>query len=1163
MGTTTEHSFLCAYTVFVWFLTQGSSLFIPTHGKLMPKDPHVWIGDTLVLTCVITDSSVTENWRHLYFTRNGTRIPDRYITKNASQAVTLRLPDTQIKDETTYYCRVNSSTGPLIVGKQRIHVYRRPVEVKSFECVVHNWAWMKCTWDLGVQYHHPELVNVSLYWVIEVKGNRQSDCPTEHFTNTSCEWKENDGKNSFKPDMTYKMVVEVMNTVMGHSAGRTKVFTIDTRKIVKPAKARELVAQIRSRNTTCLTVKWRNSKKHYTKTCEVNLTSKWNLVEKSWDTTEELVQMVDLCGLYPSAQYRITVRCRPRDYDKFFSDIAEITTTMPEDVPSAAPVLTPGSYRETPCAKQNCRIVTVYWKPVPEKERNGVITAYHISVNGTDVNVKVTNVISNQGEVTLDTDKHYVVRVRASTKVGLSPNVSTLLIQSSSRKPGTPEGFYVKGNGTDRRIVEIFWDKPTVNAESVETYTIYYCQAWKGNKTCRGKDASVDGDLQWVSVPASHTNHSLVLPAVSDDYLFGISADTPKYSSGLIWSMCTYLHNRVPTKSPKSFRFDDEKGDLSLKVRWDRYTCEESGPVLYYNLTYCQQERLIMGKNCLGNTIMIKKGKTEYTLVDLKDQKRYFVSLQAVTEAGLGPATPWINATAVKTGFQMGKGQMIGIAISAIIFLCFALLGLIVCGRRLTKTLLDPPQESIIIPPPLPDPDQFDSYTDIPDYQSAGPSPAVSPTSRTSLLSNGNSTVASTGSDSTGMTDDSCQVFILQRPGNPYLPRGSTKSVDKLGRGSDKKKKKGKKNLPPQGYVKFDTKGDSKSSGSLANGSALTLPSELLRAVPNSSDKDAVVMFTMGKAGPGILEPPVLHSGVSGHNNLLQVPPSQYQQNVMQHVSAKAGGNLKAGSFVSGQEGGSDQILPYIKASDVPNNCVGSAVSLASSGGVQRHTPPLELCSSRDRDLSDYGGYEEPITGPLSASTPIATFPHIQSLERGCGNRDICLDQSYVQRPKLTIDSRSLPSILECGGSHRRNSLEDSDVDSSTLSIGTSNVSVGSVNNQTCTSAVVAGSNGYVAHPNGAPAINVNGYVPVPQCPSPVSKLTMVDGYLRRPDMTSSETNGHGNSLTPVLNGTPKADLSKASCLSVVRPISNYMKDLPAQYFLDPQAFDDLPTTEL
>lgn len=56
---------------------------------------------------------------------------------------------------------------------------------------------------------------------------------------------------------------------------------------------------------------------------------------------------------------------------------------------------------------------------------------------------------------------------------------------------------------------------------------------------------------------------------------------------------------------------------------------------------------------------------------------------------------------------------------------------------------------------------QFDSYTDIPDYLSAGPSPAVSPTSRTSLLSNGNSTVASTGSDSTGLTDDSCQVTVI------------------------------------------------------------------------------------------------------------------------------------------------------------------------------------------------------------------------------------------------------------------------------------------------------------------------------------------------------------------------------------------------------------------
>lgn len=91
----------------------------------MPIDPQVWIGDTLVLNCVITDTGVTESWRDMFFMKNGRQIHDRYITKNATQAITLRLPNIQIEDETTYYCRVNSSTGTLDVGKQRILVYRK------------------------------------------------------------------------------------------------------------------------------------------------------------------------------------------------------------------------------------------------------------------------------------------------------------------------------------------------------------------------------------------------------------------------------------------------------------------------------------------------------------------------------------------------------------------------------------------------------------------------------------------------------------------------------------------------------------------------------------------------------------------------------------------------------------------------------------------------------------------------------------------------------------------------------------------------------------------------------------------------------------------------------------------------------------------------------
>lgn len=60
------------------------------------------------------------------------------------------------------------------------------------------------------------------------RGGQQSDCP--HKTLNSCNWKPNDGQDSFRPDMLYYMVIIVRNNKTGNET-KSKIFHEQTNKI--------------------------------------------------------------------------------------------------------------------------------------------------------------------------------------------------------------------------------------------------------------------------------------------------------------------------------------------------------------------------------------------------------------------------------------------------------------------------------------------------------------------------------------------------------------------------------------------------------------------------------------------------------------------------------------------------------------------------------------------------------------------------------------------------------------------------------------------------------------------------------------------------------------------------------------------------------------------
>lgn len=47
-----------------------------------------------------------------------------------------------------------------------IYVVDEPVPVKKIDCEVYNWQNMTCKWNLRADYVHPELMSITLVFIV-------------------------------------------------------------------------------------------------------------------------------------------------------------------------------------------------------------------------------------------------------------------------------------------------------------------------------------------------------------------------------------------------------------------------------------------------------------------------------------------------------------------------------------------------------------------------------------------------------------------------------------------------------------------------------------------------------------------------------------------------------------------------------------------------------------------------------------------------------------------------------------------------------------------------------------------------------------------------------------------------------------------------------------
>lgn len=153
--------------------------------------------------------------------------------------------------------------------------------------------------------------------------------------------------------------------------------------------------------------------------------------------------------------------------------------------------------------------------------------------------------------------------------------------------------------------------------------------------------------MDWVHVPKNTTIYNVTVPYPSKVYQFAISVNTEKGSSGMIWSSCTVIHNKVLGKMKSVWinRIDSH----FIEVGWKLDCSDRIGIIEGFNIYYCP----IMSPlnvNCNGpmlNSTIKADARTIHGVVNnLKPYTTYMLNVAVLTKSGEGlRSDPLYNTT--------------------------------------------------------------------------------------------------------------------------------------------------------------------------------------------------------------------------------------------------------------------------------------------------------------------------------------------------------------------------------------------------------------------------------------------------------------------------------------------------------------------------------------
>ncbi|XP_013379875.1 uncharacterized protein LOC106151265 isoform X1 [Lingula anatina] len=680
--------------VLLWTLlsTKSCQSYCTQYGELTPLDPYLTENSNYTLNCTL-DQTVIDGIRynssqlHLHSFVPGLNPLPQHTREEPDERTVLfhieAVPNKGRNYENQYYCYAgdNGFLRGKCIGATILHVGPKPQPPTSVSCIVYAQRSMTCSYEIPQQEDA-----VTLLWGVQSRVNRgQVTTPfyCTNFTKTSCTWSGH-GRDSFHANTVYWIALYTNNS-FGHAFAEGDpdipgtYFKVNASLIVKPDPIELRKISSGKRN---LTLEWqessdgqRRNQMAYNYTVHYNCTTPWGGEEVLKREVHKLTK-VKLENLWPDIEYRVGVTAIPviGGYD---SDMKNTLTvrTLP-DAPASPPINRPELfYRDESCGL-NCQNIKLFWQPVLPMDRNGEITHYLVTPNGTSNSMYVDNrAYTYTVEKILSPKEKHTMQLQAITKGGSSP-IAYYYIPSVSEDPPMVKQLAVTKVDNNTKVL-MTWRVP-----DDFTVTLFWCKSTA--EICNESPSwqTISGKNSSFQVPFNGTE-------AFEEFQYAAAVTVNGISGGLTWSQCLYQEGAVPARGPvlKSTSLQPHN---QVTVEWAQMSCEETGSaqVVAYVVEYAYvTEELNCSniKSSVWERVSLDDPETFiWSMEDLEAGKTMCVRVAAKSIVGLGPFS--IPKMVRISGLL--KGEIAGITIGVVVCTVLIILGIILCfksGRNCYK----------------------------------------------------------------------------------------------------------------------------------------------------------------------------------------------------------------------------------------------------------------------------------------------------------------------------------------------------------------------------------------------------------------------------------------------------------------------------------------------
>uniref|UniRef100_A0A2D4H9G9 Fibronectin type-III domain-containing protein n=2 Tax=Micrurus lemniscatus lemniscatus TaxID=129467 RepID=A0A2D4H9G9_MICLE len=358
--------------------------------------------------------------------------------------------------------------------------------------------------------------------------------------------------------------------------------------------------------------------------------------------------------LHPFTKYNFRVRCAtPKPFFWKWSDWSMKKTHTTQQ---AQPARELDIWREKDANEDT---VTLFWKPLPILESNGVIETYEVYWTLPDKSTKNESVPASHNSTKINLGKNdYIFTVKAKNKAGVSP-------PSSINSAELPAGdiFIEKGIGKDDSI-SVAWH-PDSNVTC--GYVVRWCY---GPEPCTA--------VNWEKFSSSVTNADIKSAVFQPGVRYTFSIFGCKENG---YQILGYIKGYIQELSPKTapdFSVQHTTSD-SIVIKWKNISVEDSRGFLQGYLLKCAKGEKDgpTPKYFKPEINVTDLNQDVLTVSGLQGKTSYHLTFRAYTAAGSGP----VNTLNVVTK-ENALGLIIAIIIPVSVVLVLAVVTGFLCYRK-------------------------------------------------------------------------------------------------------------------------------------------------------------------------------------------------------------------------------------------------------------------------------------------------------------------------------------------------------------------------------------------------------------------------------------------------------------------------------------------------